>query len=382
MIPLARPRLPKAAAKDIAAILDSGMLVEGARTKAFSEALAKYTGAPHAVLVNSGTSALYLALKALGIGPGDSVIVPAYTFPATANAVLWAGAVPVLADVNPLTWNLDAATVEARLAEMKPAAAARIQAVMPVQCFGNPVDIRPLLRLAKRRGWKVIEDAACALGSTLDGEACGTHGDAGCFSFHPRKVLTTGEGGAVLVRSAALARKLALLKNHGMERKGAGMVFLEPGLNLRFTEVAAALGLRQLEAFDRHLDRRHALADLYVAGLRRLGLTVQETIPGGRTNWQSLVARLPLKTPAQLDRLVAAMAELGFGTVGGTYFLGSPAVLKGRLGVSATLPVAAELRHQALAMPFHEDLGERGVARVLKALEATLGEVAGRGRRR
>lgn len=373
MIPLAKPLIPAQALREIAAILDSGMLVEGARCRAFASELAARAGSPHAVLVNSGTSALYLALRALGLGPGDSVLVPAYTFPATANSVAWAGAEPVFVDIDPNTYNMDAHTVEARLETMSPAARKRIKAVMPVQAFGNPVDIKPLMALARKQGWKVIEDAACGLGSTLNGKACGSHGDVGCFSFHPRKILTTGEGGALVTASAKLAAKLALLKNHGMTQgKGKGrMVFHEPGLNLRFTEVAAALGRAQLKAFDRTLRERRKLAGAYAAGLRQLGLPVQESVPGGDPNWQAMVVRLPLKTESQLDRVIAAMAVRGVQTNIGTYLVPSEPAFKKIKGVG-TFPEAAALRRDGLALPLYEGLGEEGVATVLKALRASL----------
>lgn len=398
MIPLARPVIPEAALPGIAAVLASGMLVEGARTRAFAAGLAAYAGARHALLVNSGTSALYLALRALGIGPGHAVLVPAYTFPATANAVAWAGAEPVFTDVDPATFNMDAAAIEACLARLKPAARRRIRAVMPVQAFGNPVDMAPILSLARRQGWKVIEDAACALGSTYRGKACGTHGDIGCLSFHPRKILTTGEGGAILTGSAKLAGKIALMKNHGMvPRKGrptkgpasegrasqggssqGRMAFLEPGLNLRFNEAAAVLGEAQLAVFEATLAERRALAAHYAEGLGRLGLPMQEVVPAGHPNWQALVARVPLKSGRAMDRLIGEMAARGVQANIGTYLVpGQPAYPSP--GAHRLYPHAAVLAHQALALPIYSGLGADGVATVLKALEAALPAVRGQG---
>ena len=371
MIPLAKPRIPAGALGEIASILDSGMLVEGARSRAFAEAFAGYTRSRHAVLVNSGTSALYLSLRALGIGPGDAVLVPAYTFPATANSVAWAGADPIFVDVDPNTYNMDAATVEERLEALKPALRKRIKAVMPVQAFGNPVDIKPLIVLARKHGWKVIEDAACALGSTLDGKASGTHGDVGCYSFHPRKILTTGEGGAMVTASAALAARLALLKNHGMVPKKGRLAFLEPGLNLRFTEVAAAMGSAQLKVFDETLKDRRKLAAAYAAGLRKLGIALQETATGGQTNWQAMVVRLPLKSEKQLDGIIAAMAKRGVQTNIGTYLVPREPAFQGHKG-GGGFPAAEALRQEGLALPLYEGLGEDGVETVLKALAACL----------
>ena len=383
MIPLGRPLIPASAWKDLKAILASGQLVEGARCRAFAESLSAFTGSPHVVLINSGTSALYLALRALGIGVGDAVVVPAYSFPATANAVAWAGATPVFADVNPLTWNLDAGTVEAALASAGVATIRRIKAVMPVQAFGNPVDMGPLSALARSRGWKVIEDAACALGSTLGGQACGTHGEVGCLSFHPRKILTTSEGGALLVRSPKLAARLELMKNHGMQKRAGKICFLEPGLNLRFTEVGAALGLAQMRILPALLKERAALAGRYLAGLRKLGLTVQETVREGAPNRQSLVARLPFRSLAARDRFIADMAARNIQVNIGTYFLPYlPAFvgfgkgggsLKGRgLQGKAEFPAAEGLFRQAISLPLYAGMGHGAVDEVLDALARCL----------
>lgn len=377
MIPLGKPGIPADAWKDIRAVLDSGQLVEGARTRAFAESLAKHLDVPHVILVNSGTSALYLALRALDIGPGDSVIVPAYSFPATANVVAWTGATPVFADIDPLTWNLDADTVAARLESLGASAAKRIKAIMPVQAFGNPVAMGPLISLAKARGWKIIEDAACALGSSIDGRACGTHGDFGCFSFHPRKILTTSEGGAVAVRSDRMAAKLALLKNHGMIKQGGRAAFPGIGLNLRFTEIAASLGLAQMRILPALLRERTALAERYLAGLARLNMATQIPVAGGTHNRQSLVARLPVKTAAARDRIFAALGERGVQVTIGTYFLpGLPNFRKAAAAADgkkpARYPAAEELFRQGVSLPLFPGLGRAGVDKVLGALGASL----------
>ncbi len=378
MIPVGKPGIPADAWKDIRAILASGQLVEGARCRDFADALAEEFGVPHVVLVNSGTSALYLALKALGIGPGDAVLVPAYSFPATANAVAWAGATPLFTDIDPLTWNLDAETVKARLASLTASQIKRIKAVMPVQAFGNPVAIGPLRALARSRGWKVIEDAACAIGSTLDGQPCGTHGEIGCFSFHPRKILTTSEGGALVVRSAQLAARLELLKNHGMLKRAGKVLFPGMGLNLRFTEVAASLGLSQLRILPALLKERAALSERYHAGFRNLGMTPQSAIPGGQPNHQSLVARLPVRTVAARDKVFAALARGGIQVTIGTYLIpalpsyresGKGGAVKGK---PTGYPAAETLFRQAISLPLYPGLGKAGVDRVLDGLRRVL----------
>lgn len=374
-LPLGRPDIPPSALEDIGAVLASGQLVEGPRTAAFAAGLAETFGVREVILVNSGTSALYLALLALGIGPGDAVIVPAFSFPATANVVAWTGALPVFADIHPGTWNLDAETLEARASALAPSVLRRVKAVMPVQTFGNPVDMGPLLKLAARRGWRVIEDAACALGSALDGRACGTHGDVGCFSFHPRKILTTSEGGALVVRSPRLARAVSLLKNHGMIKKAGKIRFPAIGLNLRFSEVAAALGAAQLARLPAMLAGRARLADAYRRELPGIGCATQLAVAGGSPNWQSMVARVPVRTAAARDRVLSRLNDAGVQATLGTYFLPALPALR-RAAAEAgrfAYPAAAAVFRESVSLPLFAGMGSSDIARVAAALREALG---------
>lgn len=366
-LPLGKPDIPASVLPELKAILESGMLVEGARCEAFARELAAYAGVPHAILVNSGTSALYLALLALGIGPGDAVLVPSFSFPATANAVAWAGALPVFADIDARTWNMDAATVTERLRHLPVSLRRRIKAVMPVQAFGNPVAMGPLLALAREQGWKVIEDAACAIGSALDGRACGTHGTVGCLSFHPRKVLTTSEGGALLTRDARLAKRLALLRNHGMTRAGGKVRFPGIGLNLRFTEMAAALGRAQLARLPAMLAERARQAEAYRKAFAGTGILLQESVPGGTPNAQSLVARLPGASAAKRDRAIAVLQKQGIQCTIGTYYLPSLPSFRKLEGARAC-PEAAAVARQTISLPLFPGLDNPGIGRVAKAL--------------
>ncbi len=377
MIPLGKPRIPDNAWKDIRAILASGQLVEGVHCRKFADSLSRYLDVPQIILVNSGTSALYLALRALNIGSGDSVLVPAYSFPATANVVAWTGAKPVFTDINPLTWNIDADAVASRLSNMSLTEIKSIKAIMPVQAFGNPVDMGPLLNLAKTRGWKIIEDAACALGSSWNGRACGTHGDFGCFSFHPRKILTTSEGGALVVRSRRMAEKLALLKNHGMIKQFGKIRFPDYGLNLRFTEVAAALGQSQMDILTDLLKERKILAERYMRGLNEMGMPTQAVLGAGQSNHQSLVARLPVKSTAARDRVFASLSTLGIQVTIGTYFLPALPVFRkterpGLEWKGGHYPAAQSLFRQAISLPIYSGLGKKGVDQVLEGLRRSL----------
>lgn len=375
VLPLGRPDIPPEAYAAVKAVLASGQLTEGPRTAAFASELAAYLNVREVVLVNSGTSALYLALLALGIGPGDAVLVPAFSFPATANAVAWAGALPIFTDIDAMTWNMDAETVAERVAALPASVRKRIKAVMPVQAFGNPVAMGPLLKLAAREGWTIVEDAACAIGSTLDGRACGTQASIGCFSFHPRKILTTSEGGALAVRSPALAKKLNLLRNHGMVKNAGRFRFPGIGLNLRFTEVAAALGSAQLARLPAMLAERAGQAEEYRRALHGLGLATQSPVPGGRPNWQSLVARLPVKTAAARDGVLRRLQAAGIQCTIGTYFLpdlpalrGAAAKAQGRFGY----PRAAALFRDTVSLPLFSGLKRADISRVAASLRSAL----------
>ncbi|QCG93042.1 aminotransferase class I/II-fold pyridoxal phosphate-dependent enzyme (plasmid) [Azospirillum sp. TSA2s] len=238
----------------------------------FEKAFAAYIDVPEAVSVSNGTTALHLALLALGIGPGDEVIVPDLTFAATANAVLHAGATPVLVDVRPDTWNIDPDAAAAAITS-------RTRAIMPVHLYGLPADMDGMRALAERHGLVVIEDAAEALGAFHHGRAAGGIGDAGCFSFFGNKLITTGEGGMVTFRDPAAAARARMLRDHGMapDRR---YWHEEVGYNYRMTNIQAALGVAQLERIDEFIGRKLEIAEMYRAGLQDIpGVTLPEIVP-------------------------------------------------------------------------------------------------------
>ncbi len=232
MIRLAIPEIGETEVDAVAGVLRTGFLVQGEHVRIFEERMADFVGARHAVAVSSGTAALHLALLALGVGPGDEVVVPGFTHPATANVVELVGARAILVDVDLRTFNIDPAAVAEAIGP-------RTKAIMPVHLFGQPAEMGSLLRLAADRGLSVIEDAACALGSAYRGQRCGTFGTVAAFSFHPRKVITTGEGGILTTNDDGMAAHLRRLRNHGQEiDRGRGR-FLEAGLNYRLTDFQA-----------------------------------------------------------------------------------------------------------------------------------------------
>ena len=268
MLKLSQPNISEEAIAAVAEVLRSGQLVHGVESDAFEQELAAYLGCQDVVLVSSGAAALHLALLVLDIGPGDAVIVPDFTFPATANVVVMAGACPVFVDVLPGTYTMDPEKLEQTLLNWN--GPEKIRAIMPVHEFGCVADMRAINRIANIHGVAVVEDAACALGAHQFGRKAGTLGDLGCFSFHPRKTLTTGEGGAIATNSPLHAARLRRLRSHGMERDISGVKFLEPATNYRLTNFQAALGRRQLPHLDNWIQTRTELANTYLSALSPL----------------------------------------------------------------------------------------------------------------
>jgi len=264
-LPFSRPSISREAIAEVVACLESGWITTGPRVKKFEEALKAYLGAPRVLALSSATAGLHLVLVALGLNPGDEVITTPMTFAATLNTIVLAGGRPVLVDVEPHTYNLDAQ----RLAS---AITPRTRAVMPVHFAGLPVDLDPVYALAEKHGLRVIEDAAHAIGAAYNGRRIGGFGDTQVFSFHPNKNMTTGEGGCITTRDEKLAEHLALLRFHGMDREAWDRFgkkgnqhyeILLPGFKYNMMDLQAALGLHQLPALEDFIARRTALALRY-----------------------------------------------------------------------------------------------------------------------
>ena len=256
MLKLARPRIQEDAITKVVEILRSGNFVQGHHVRAFEETLEEYLSVRHAVACASGTAALHLALLAADIHEGEEVICPAFTFPATANAVERAGAKTVLVDITLDDFCIDASKIEKSVTE-------KTGAVIVVHEFGQSAEIDKILALADSLELKVIEDAACALGTEYNGLKAGTFGLMGCFSFHPRKAITTGEGGLIVTDDDDLACKLRALRNHGISLENGHQDFIYAGLNYRMTEFQAALGLSQLAMIEDSIVARIRQAERY-----------------------------------------------------------------------------------------------------------------------
>jgi perosamine synthetase len=354
MIRLTRPVLGEAETRAVEGVLATGMLVQGERVAAFEARVAAQTGRRHAIAVSSGTGALELALRALGVGSGDEVGVPALTWPSPAHAVALVGATPVLADVDLREWNVTPATLHA-------AWTPRMRAAIVIDQFGNPARIVELARAAGEL--PLIVDAACSLGSVLDARPCGSYGVIACLSFHPRKVITTGEGGMCLTDDDAIAARLRVLRNHG--QRGTGE-FVEAAGNVRMSEIAAAIGVAQMERLDGIVTRRRTLAARYVEALA--GFEMQQEPPGGLANRQTLGVLLPAGAGATVERRDAVVSALRAGGVEAgllSYALHRlPSLAGARHG---RLEVTEDVVDRGLALPLHPGMSEEDVTRCADA---------------
>jgi dTDP-4-amino-4,6-dideoxygalactose transaminase len=331
----------------VAAVLETGMLTQGPVVVELERELAAACQTAHALAVSSGTAALHVAVLALGLEPGDEVVVPAYTFPATANVVVLSGLRPVLVDVDPVTMNIDPEKVEV---------GPRTKAILAVHLFGRPCRMEELPDLP------VIEDAAGALGARRGGRACGSLGLAACLSFHPRKIVTTGEGGAVTTDDEQLAAELALLRNHGWRSLADGDM-PRPSLNYRLSDILAAVGLPQLRRLDELLAARTRIAAGYAERLTGLPVTLPAADEGDVHGWQAYVIQVERRNEV-LDALRAQGIEAQIGT------FALPLLQPYR--DQGSFPGAKHAFERALALPFHTRLTESELDRVAEALAELL----------
>lgn len=367
MLRLSQPNINEAAISAVAAVLRSGQLVHGAECEAFEQELAIYLGCREVVLVSSGTAALHVALLTLDIGSGDAVIVPDFTFPATANAVAMTGARPIIIDVLPGTYTLDPIQLEETVRSWK--GVERLRAVMPVHEFGCVSDMPEINRIARQHGLAVIEDAACALGASLNGKKAGTWGDAGCFSFHPRKTLTTGEGGAIATDSPELAARARRLRNHGMERTQNGMRFFEPSINYRLTNFQAALGRAQLPLLDSWIQKRRELAQAYLATLIPLvnqgRLSLPSWVEGH--SWQTFM--VVLNSAVERKKLISDLLQRGIESNLGAQSLSEIKLYQDKLDLAT---IGRGFYKNGLALPLFEQMTIKDVQKVCRTLDAML----------
>jgi perosamine synthetase len=372
MIPVMKPWLGTEEAEAAAQAVASGWVSQGPRVREFEEAFAAAIGARHAVAVSSCTTALHLALIAAGIGPGDEVIVPSLSFIATANAVRYVGARPVFADVDLATQNLVPATVQPHLT-------GRTRAVILVDQAGVPADLAALRALCDPLQLTVIEDAACAAGSTYRARPVGANAALAAFSFHPRKLLTTGEGGMITTGDGSIAARLRRLREHGMDISAADRHrsqqpviehYTEVGFNYRMTDIQAAIGLVQLRKLPQMVTRRRELARRYQEKLSDIPGLMTADDPGyGETNYQSFWMLLPEKSSVGRDEVLRLLAEDGISARRGIMAAHMEPAYAGN---TPSLPVTERLTTRSLILPLFHHMTQAQQEHVVSAVTSAL----------
>lgn len=353
-IPLASPDIRPEDIARMTEVVRSGMLVQGKEVLALESALSAYTTAQHACMVTNGTASLHLALLALGIGPDDEVIVPALSYVATANVVEMVGATCVFVDVAADTFNIHADHIPSAIS-------ARTKAIMPVHEFGLCADMTQIMEIANGRGIPVVEDAACAIGATHRGQHAGTFGAMGSFSFHPRKSITSGEGGCLVSSDAQVDRQLRILRNHGIDPDASPMAFVGPGLNCRMTDFQAALLNSQLTRLDSTLTYKAALAEVYLNEVTHPMVTLPSVPEHARHSWQTF--HLLLESEQQRDRLSAYLREHGIMSNYGAQCIPATPYYARKYGADAAkaYPNAYRAYTCGLAIPLYEKLSKEQI---------------------
>jgi len=369
-VPFARPYLTGGEPEAVAAVVRSGWVSQGPRVQEFEAAFAARVGALEAVATTNCTSALQLALYVSGVGPGDEVIVPSLSFIATANSVWQCGATAVFADVDPDTYNLDPAAAERAITP-------RTKAIMPVHQIGLPADMDPFLTLAERYGLQIVEDAACAIGARYKGRPIGSLGPLACFSLHPRKVITSGEGGMITTTDAATADRLRKLRQHGMDlsdlaRHNAQDVVFESyperAWNARMTDMQAALGLCQLADLDEILAERRRQAERYTVALEQLpGLEPPYEPPYAERTWQSYPVRVTPEFPLDRTELMRRLHHDGVATRRGVMAIHHE---RAYADPGALLPHTDRAAADTLLLPLFPGLGDDAQDYVIGRLAA------------
>ncbi len=362
-IPLSRPSILESDIERVCEVLRSGQLVQGQYVRLLEEHVAQFVGVRETKAVASGTAALHLALLALGVGPGDEVIVPAFSFVATANVVELVGATPIFVDIDLKTFNIDPEQVEVAISP-------RTRAIMPVHEFGLACEIERIVALAERHGLPVVEDAACALGATSGGRQVGSFGMIGCFSLHPRKTITSGEGGLVVTHDEALAHRVDMLRNHGIGQVDGKKAFVCVGYNYRLTDFQGALVYAQALRLEENLAYRARLAATYEEVLLHPHVTLPSTPPGKVHSWQTYHVLLD----DRIDRtdLMTYLQARGVQTGLGAQCIPEQPFYREKyaLDVERKFPNALRAYRQGLALPLAETLTKEEITYVAAQLNA------------
>jgi len=361
-IPIAKPVLGREEEEAIREVLRSGMLVQGRQVKAFEDAFADYIGVEHAVAVTNGTIALDLALKALKVGPGDEVIVPAFSFIATSNCVLFQGAIPIFADIDQKTFNIDPSDVNEKVTT-------KTKALIPVHLFGQPAKMDELKEIAQDHKIFLVEDAAQSHGAEYKEQKTGSLGDIGCFSFYATKNMTTGEGGMITTNNSELARKIRLLRHHGQTEKYHHTII---GYNYRMTELSAAIGLVQLKKLDERNEKRMKNAERLDEGMEKIrGLTAPYVEEYAKHVFYQYVVRVEDDYPLERNKLADHLKEMGIGTAVHYPMPIYKQPSYRRLGYDKTIcPVTEDSCGRVLSLPVHPSVNEKDIQYITAKLQA------------
>lgn len=365
MIKLSVPDIGQEELNEIQKVFESKYLVHGDKVEEFEEGVKQYLNVKNVIAVSSGTAALHLSLLALDIGEGDEVIVPDFTFPATANVVEVCGADTKLVDINLQDFCIDVDKIEEQITE-------RTKAIIPVHEFGQSADMDRIIELSKKYNLKIIEDAACAFGAEYKGLKVGTIGDLGCFSLHPRKAITTGEGGIIVTNNDKLAEKIRILRNHGLSYKNGKAEFVTPGLNYRMTNIQGAIGVVQLKKADKLNKKRIEAARKYNRLFENIGdvITPLER-EYGKHIWQTY--HIVINKDICRDELIKNLRLKGIETNFGAYSVHSEPYYKEKYSLDDKLLSNSKKAHEnGLALPLHQNLTDSDIEFIVEEIKGQL----------
>jgi len=377
MIRLTIPSIEDDDIQAVEGVLKSGYLVQGQHVAAFEQGLASFVQSKHAIAVSNCTAALHLALLALDIRQGDIVLVTAYSYIATANVIELCGATPIFVDIQPDTFNMDPDRLDETLTRLMKTGSTskRIKAILPVHTFGQMADMNRIMQIANRYGIPVIEDAACALGAKWENRNAGTWASMGCFSFHPRKAITTGEGGAVTTNDDSLAQKIRALRNHGQDPLSPSPDFIMPGFNYRMTDFQAAFGVTQMHKLERIINCRRKLAHSYNALFENDGILNPATSEQSFHVYQSYIVLLPAEMASERTRVIAELKNLGIETNIGTWHMPMTTYFRTRYGYkTGDFEVTDDVFARSLSLPLYETLTYENQLFVVKNLLHCVGK--------
>ncbi|MCD6068730.1 MAG: aminotransferase DegT [Bacteroidetes bacterium] len=374
MIAIAKPYLTETDAQSAYDTIMTGWITQGPRVAEFEEKFAAYVGSKYAVALSNCTTALHLAMIVAGIKEGDEVICPSMSYIATANCIKYVGATPVFAEIIPETFNMDVKHAETLITS-------KTKAILIVHQIGLPADIDAFKALCNKHNLQLIEDAACAIGSSYKGNKIGSHSDLVCFSFHPRKVITTGDGGMIATNNEAFYNRLKLLRQHGMSvsdrvRHGSSTVIfedhLEVGYNYRLTDIQAAVGIKQLEKLDWIVSERKKVAKRYNEELKSINcLRLPAEAEGYSTNWQSYCVYLKPESPVKRNELMQLLLDKGISSRRGIMTSHRETAYKNE-GGNYHLPVSENACDNSIILPLFVPMEDKDITTVINTLKEIL----------